>query len=256
MKTFKTYLEERKLATLAALGLAGAAMAAPPKPEATQVMVDKMKEKEGFRPKAEIDKDVKGQKRVVVGYGTTDTYPDTGKPIKIGDTLTPEQGEQQIKAFFNKMTPQLEKIPDWDNMDAGKQAAIMSFAYNVGPGFYKSKGFETISGHLERKEWDKVPDALKLYNKAGGKVLGGLVKRREEEGKMWSEGLPTQTQKQEAPKTEPAAQKPTGDYEIKSGDTLSDIAKRHGKSLQDIIKSNPQIKDPNTIKPGQKVKVN
>ena len=49
MKTFKTYLEERRLMTgLAALGIASAASAAPPKPEAVERMVDFIKQKEGF----------------------------------------------------------------------------------------------------------------------------------------------------------------------------------------------------------------
>jgi lysozyme len=42
-------------------------------------------------------------------------------------------------------------------------------------------------------------------------------------------------------------------YEIQSGDTLSDIAKRKGMKLEDLIKSNPQIKNPNKISAGQRL---
>ena len=42
---------------------------------------------------------------------------------------------------------------------------------------------------------------------------------------------------------------------VKSGETLSGIAKKHGVTLDSILQSNPQIKDPNKIKVGQKVTI-
>ena len=44
-------------------------------------------------------------------------------------------------------------------------------------------------------------------------------------------------------------------YTVKSGDTLSAIAKRHGKSLSAIQKLNPGL-DPNKLRIGQKIRVN
>ena len=43
-------------------------------------------------------------------------------------------------------------------------------------------------------------------------------------------------------------------YEVKSGDNLTKIAKQYGKTVDEIVKMNPDIKDPNKIKPGQKIK--
>jgi lysozyme len=42
------------------------------------------------------------------------------------------------------------------------------------------------------KDWDDIPNQIKRWNKAGGKVLQGLVRRREAEallfeGKEWHE---------------------------------------------------------------------
>jgi len=42
---------------------------------------------------------------------------------------------------------------------------------------------------------------------------------------------------------------------VKSGDTLTGIAKKHGVTLDSILQANPQIKDPNKIKVGQKVTI-
>jgi GH24 family phage-related lysozyme (muramidase) len=275
MKTFKTYLEERRLMTgLAALGIASAASAAPPKPEAVERMVDFIKQKEGFRPVAEPDKDAEGNP-TVIGYGITHNYPHTGKKIQIGDTVTKQEAEQHVRHYFNNMTPHLEKIPGWDEMHSGQQAALMSFAYNYGPGFYRPKAksnerFYSISQDLLNKNWDNVPTSLNLYNKGvdrntGKKVvLPGLVKRRAEEGKMWSGGLgstqPTQTaqpqQVQPKPIQQSAPTSPGSHHVVAKGDSLSKIAKRYNTSLEDILAKNPHLKaNPDKISIGQKVKV-
>ena len=45
------------------------------------------------------------------------------------------------------------------------------------------------------------------------------------------------------------------DVEVKSGDTLTAIAKDQGVSLQELIEANPQIDDPDLIFPGQKINI-
>jgi LysM repeat protein len=170
-------------------------------------------------------------------------------------------------------------------MDAGKQSALLSFGYNFGPAFYGNKDFSKITADLKNKNWENVPNALKLYNKGGGKVLGGLVTRREMEGKMWKEGStstpspktttptkapqqpttvsPQPTPMQQVPTKAPVAAPtqapaqapaPTSTHEVVKGDTLGAIAKKYKTTVQDIQKLNPDIKDPNSIKPGQKIK--
>ena len=44
-------------------------------------------------------------------------------------------------------------------------------------------------------------------------------------------------------------------YSIKSGDTLSQIAKKAGTTLKALLAANPGIKDPNKIRVGQKIKL-
>ena len=257
MKTFKQYLEERKLMVGAALAIAGSAMALPPKPEALEKMVEKMKEREGFRPIAVRDDLAKG-KPIVVGFGTTHVYPKTGKPIKLGDTMTKEQGEENIRSFFKNMTPGLEKIPGWDDMDAGKQSAILSFGYNAGQNFYGADGYETITKNLKDKDYDAVPETLKKYNKGDGEILPGLVTRREEEGNMWKSGDAPKPPKVKAPVVKaPVVAEPVVDdseHTVVSGDNLYRIAKDRNTTVDEILKKNPDITDPNMIKPGQKIK--
>jgi lysozyme len=45
------------------------------------------------------------------------------------------------------------------------------------------------------------------------------------------------------------------ELEVKAGDTLSAIAAENNLPVQDVIDANPQIKNPNLIRPGEKVKL-
>ena len=84
--------------------------------------------------------------------------------------------------------------------------------------------------------------------------------RRKEKGgeikKKWTHhGKPTRwvSLTKEEPKEDP---KPTGQYYfVKSGDTLSGIAKKHGLTLTELLRLNPQIKNPNIIHVGDKITV-
>jgi uncharacterized protein YcbK (DUF882 family) len=83
-------------------------------------------------------------------------------------------------------------------MAENQQAALISFAYNLGSGFYGSQGFETISKNLRAKDWQAVPDAMLLYRNPGSSFEAGLKRRRQAEGKLWKGGdqsPPTETAK-------------------------------------------------------------
>jgi GH24 family phage-related lysozyme (muramidase) len=121
-----------------------------------------------------------------IGKGTT-RYPD-GTPVKKGDKISKQQAEDFAQNYVDtKVIPTLEKtIPTWNEMNPNQQAALVSFAYNLGENFYGRKGFETLTKALSNVDtFDKVPDALKLYNKSGGKKLDGLVRRRKAEANLW-----------------------------------------------------------------------
>ncbi|UQA58447.1 N-acetylmuramidase domain-containing protein [Polyangium aurulentum] len=58
------------------------------------------------------------------------------------------------------------------------------------------------------------------------------------------------------PAPKPPAPKPpasAGTYTVKPGDSLSEIAADHGTSVSELLKANPQIKNPNAISVGQKI---
>lgn len=139
---------------------------------------------EGFSAKAYVDP-ASGGLPITIGFGSTRNQ--NGDAFKLDDTITRPEAEKLLAhQIENQYLPSLRKIPYWEEMSDGKQGALLSFAYNLGANFYGLKNFETITRVLKNKEWNKVPDAFYLYNKAGGKVLLGLARRRAAEGVAWT----------------------------------------------------------------------
>ncbi len=60
----------------------------------------------------------------------------------------------------------------------GRFDALVSFSFNLGLGNLQRS---TIRIKANRQEWEAAADAFLLWNKAGGKVLAGLDRRRKEE---------------------------------------------------------------------------
>lgn len=115
-----------------------------------------------------------------IGYGHT-------KGVEEGMTITKAQAEGML----------LEELVEYE--DAVKNAvtisldqcmfdALVSWTYNLGP---SNLNASTMLKVLNAGDYDGVPAQIKRWNKAGGKVLEGLIRRREAEallfeGKDWS----------------------------------------------------------------------
>jgi GH24 family phage-related lysozyme (muramidase) len=124
---------------------------------------------------------------ITIGWGST--RDKNGKPFQMGDKITQaEADELLISQCKNQFIPALQKIPHWNEMSDGKRGALLSFAYNLGAGFYGGDNFNTITKRLKNKEWDLVPDALYLYRNPGSNVEAGLARRRKAEGEAWKRG--------------------------------------------------------------------
>jgi lysozyme len=104
----------------------------------------------------------------------------------MGQTITQAEADSLlVDECLKHFLPALSKIPHWGEMSDGKRGALLSFAYNLGAGFYGGDNFNTITRTLKNKEWDKVPDALYLYRNPGSNVEAGLARRRKAEGESW-----------------------------------------------------------------------
>jgi GH24 family phage-related lysozyme (muramidase) len=119
-----------------------------------------------------------------IGYGTT-RYGD-GRPVKRGDRINAVEADMLLRQEVDRIADKLRAtVPHWGEMADHQKCALISFAYNLGSGFYGAKGFETISKRLREKDWPGVPDALLLYRNPGTNVEAGLKRRRIAEGDLW-----------------------------------------------------------------------
>ena len=78
-----------------------------------------------------------------------------------------------------------------------------------------------------------------------------------EDAKKARQDKNTTKSKPPAASAKPAASAPkTEAYKIKKGDTLSQLAKIYGTTVGSLLKANPSIKNANSIRVGQSIKVN
>ncbi len=115
-----------------------------------------------------------------IGYGSTQ-YLD-GKPVKQGDKITQQQAEELLIDTVNIFTEGVEKLIKVELND-NQFSALVSFAFNLGIGnLQKSTLLKKVNdnpnNHMIRTEFAK-------WNKAGGKVLNGLTRRRNAESQLY-----------------------------------------------------------------------
>ena len=110
-----------------------------------------------------------------IGYGTTDADRSiTGVTIKKGLKISQETAESWLrKSLETKYLPLVLKYDDRYHWNQNQLDALVSFAYNIG-----SIDQLTADGTRTIKQ---ISAHIPAYNKAGGKVLDGLTRRRREE---------------------------------------------------------------------------
>lgn len=114
-----------------------------------------------------------------IGYGHTGTVD--GKLIGNGMTITAAKATELLKkdlAEFEAAVNGCVTVPITQNMFD----ALVSFSFNVGAGALRRS---TLLRKLNAKDYDGAAAEFPLWNKAGGKVLNGLVRRRERERQLF-----------------------------------------------------------------------
>ena len=120
---------------------------------------------------------------ITIAWGLT--YDDKCNPIKLGDVWSYEKAVR-IKAivldqFAWKV---IELCPTLIDENDNKFAAVLSFAYNVGT---KNLENSTLRKKILAKDWLGASQEFKKWNKASGKVMNGLTRRRDAEAKLFLE---------------------------------------------------------------------
>lgn len=115
---------------------------------------------------------------MTICYGET-------KGVKRGDYKTDDECLESLAKELvehEKGMLRVVKVP----LSTKEQAAYLSFTYNLG---VKSFTNSTLLKKLNRGDRVGACNELLRWNKANGKVLNGLTKRRQEENKLCLEGV-------------------------------------------------------------------
>ena len=107
-----------------------------------------------------------------IGYGHT-------KNVKMGDVITPDIADFYL---YEDLQSSVKAVNEYDkiyNFTQNEFDALVSFAFNCGKG-----NLTKLTGKGTRNK-ALIGQKILEYNKAGGKVLNGLVRRRQAEHDLY-----------------------------------------------------------------------
>lgn len=117
-----------------------------------------------------------------IGWGST-FYLD-GKPVKAGDKITQEQADALLPSIVKKFS--IEVLDILPALPQYQHDALVSFCYNCGIGnFRKSTLLKKIKAVAPMAE---IKAEFLKWDKANGKQLTGLTRRRKAEAYLFETG--------------------------------------------------------------------
>lgn len=115
-----------------------------------------------------------------IGYGHTSA---AGAPeVTDGMTITQSRAEEILKVDILKYERAVEDLVKVE-LTQNQFDVLVDFAYNAGVGALKSS---TLLKKVNAGKFDDVPAELMKWTKGGGKVLPGLVRRRQAAVVWWN----------------------------------------------------------------------
>ena len=119
-------------------------------------------------------------KKWTIGYGNT-RYAN-GKLVQKGDKITQQQAEVLLFNIVNEFSVEVSKLITVELND-NQFSAVVSFAFNLGINCLRKSSLLKVIN--EDKNSSDVDLWFRAYNKAGGKVLSGLTRRRKAESDLY-----------------------------------------------------------------------
>lgn len=99
------------------------------------------------------------------------------------DKITKEEGLILLKKdlqIYQKVISKLLTV----SLSKSQYIAVLSLTYNIGPGAFQRS---TLRQKINREEYEEIPSEFMKWIWGKGKILPGLVKRREAEIKLFIE---------------------------------------------------------------------
>ena len=111
---------------------------------------------------------------LTIGYGHTGGEKETDKiTLEEADSLL----EKDIAKFEEYVSDNVIVKLNQSQFDA-----LVAWTFNLGPGNLRES---TMLKKLNNQEYESVPFEMRRWNKAGGKTLDGLIRRREAESLLF-----------------------------------------------------------------------
>ena len=109
-----------------------------------------------------------------IGYGHTDG-------VKEGDEITQQEADRLLANDVHSFSAGVQRLVTSD-INRNQLGALTSFAFNVGLGNLRHS---TLLRLVNKGDFVGAANQFSRWNKAGGKVLAGLTRRREAEKKLF-----------------------------------------------------------------------
>ena len=110
-----------------------------------------------------------------IGFGSTHN-------IEEGMNISKDRAEELLLEDIAEFEESVLESVDMP-MSQHQFDALVSWTFNLGPSNLKAS---TMLKVLNSGNYEDVPEQIKRWNKAGGKVLDGLIRRREAEALLFS----------------------------------------------------------------------
>lgn len=119
-----------------------------------------------------------------IGYGNT--FYEDGTPVKLGDTITQERAESLFVMISDSFAAKVKPLIT-STVNENQFGALVSFAYNCGIANLRSS---TLLRKVNANPNDMtIRNEFARWNKAGGKVLAGLTRRRKAEADLYYKSI-------------------------------------------------------------------
>lgn len=133
-----------------------------------------------LQPNAVLTRGTSVKGTLTIGWGHT------GMDVYIGKTITQAEADSLLVKDLAKYIAYVNNpfyVPLTDKLNQNQFDALVSFCYNTGAGNLKTL--------CENRTLQQISTKIPAYNKADGKVLTGLTRRREAERLLFDKAVTT-----------------------------------------------------------------
>lgn len=119
-----------------------------------------------------------------IGYGAT--FYENNSRVQPNETITIDRADRLLLMQVKLFTDEVKRVVK-SNINDNQLGALVSFCFNVGGAAF---GRSTLCRKVNANPNDPtIRDEFMRWTRGGGKVLPGLVKRRQEEANLYYEPI-------------------------------------------------------------------